>query len=307
MTLVTRLCSAPRPARWPWVASLVMSGCLLIPSAGAVADASLENRIRVLESVPSSSSAQPELALQQVLLLAKQGDAEAAFALLRSVKAAKPDIDIVFYEGLLFYEQGEYLAAQKHFSKALRTNPNSFWSLYYRAHSAAALSDLALAISDYRRLLSLRSDLAPGYYLTLVGWLAESGSEYLSEAIALLDDRMAEVGNLSVLLQRARMLEVEIGNLTAAIDRHALFDSRIRATPEWKIDLAKMLITAGRHGEARAYLAVAREQLYELRPTPARRDTAEELEVLDQLLSAQPAIIAASHGAASLHSPGLGE
>ena len=305
MTLVTRLYPVRRPPRWPWVASLVMSGCILIASKGVVADASLENRIRVLESGQSGSSTQPDLALQQVLSLAKQGDAEAASALLRSVKAAEPDIDIAFYEGSLFYEQGEYLAAQKHFSKALRTDPNSFWSLYYRAHSAAALNDLALAISDYRRLLSLRSDLAPGYYLTLVGWFAESGSEYLSEAITVLDDRMADVGNLSVLLERATMLEVEIGNLTAAIDRYALFDSRIRATPEWKMDLAKVLITAGRHGEARAYIAVAREQLYELRPTPARRDTAEELKVLDQLLSAQPAIIASSQSAASLHGPGL--
>ena len=287
MTLVTRLRPAPRPPLWAWAYSLVTSGCLLIASIGAVADASLENRIRVLESRQPGSSAQPKMALQQVLLLARQGDAKAASALLRSVNAARPDIDIFFYEGSLLYEQGEYLAAQEHFSKAVLTDPNSFWSLYYRAHSAAALGDLELAISDYRRLLSLRSDLAPGYYLTLVGWFVESGSEYLSEAITLLDDRMAEVGNLSVLLRRATMLEVEIGNLTAAIDRYALFDSRIRAMPEWKMDLAKLLITAGRDGEARAYITVARQQLYELRATPARRDTAEELEFLDAHLQAR--------------------
>ena len=283
-----------------FVLSLILMSASMVVSMDSRADASIANRIQALESGQVDVYADPSLALQQAVLMAQQGDIEAASGLLRQIAALWPDLDIGFHEALILYESREFGAASERLSKVLKTDPASFWSLYYRAQSAAALGQLDEAIADYRSLLSLRSDLSPGYYLTLADWLIADDKQGIAEAIALLDQRMEEVGTLSVLLQRSIDLEVSRGNIHAAIDRAALFDSQIKATPEWKTRLAALLFQQGRYPEAAAYLQVAREHIAGMKPTPARRDTLRQIMVLDSLVSSASSVtkeeVIATHG-----------
>ena len=282
-----------RLARLPWpmpgrcVPWLILMGASLVVSMDLRADASIANRIQALEGGQINVYADPSLALQQAGLMAQQGDIAAASGLLRQTAALWPDLDIGFHKALILYESREFEDAIELFSQVLEADPGSFWSFYYRAQSAAALGQLDGAIADYRSLLAMRSDLSPGYYLTMADWLVADGKEGIEEAISLLDQRMEEVGASSVLLQRSIELEVTRGNIPAAIDRTALFDPRLKATPEWKTRLAELLFQQGRYPEAAAYLQVAREQILDMKPTPARRETLRQIIVLDNLVSTQ--------------------
>ena len=280
-----------RLARLPWpmpgrcVPWLILMGASLVVSMDLRADASIANRIQALEGGQINVYADPFLALQQAGLMAQQGDIAAASGLLRQTAALWPDLDIGFHEALILYESREFENAIEQFDHVLEADPGSFWSFYYRAQSAAALGQFDGAIADYHSLLALRSDLPPGYYLTMADWVVADGKEGIAEAISLLDQRMEEVGALSVLLQRSIDLEVARGNIFAAIDRTALFDPRLKATPEWKTRLAELLFQQGRYSEATAYLQVTREQIAGMKPTPARRETLERIMVLDSLVS----------------------
>ena len=285
MIFAQRLAMLPRPLLGYCVMWWVLVGALLVMSLESRADASLTNRLKAFESRQIAVYSDPPLALQQAVLMAKKGDAEAASRLLQQITARWPDFDIGFHEALILFELGQFGGARDQFSTVLEADPSSFWSLYYRAQSAAALGQLNRAMADYRRLLSLRSDLSPGYYLTMTDWLVAGDKEGIAEAISLLDQRMEEVGALSVLLQRSIDLEVARGNISAAIDRTALFGARIKATPEWKTGLAQLLFQQGRYPEAAAYVQLAREQIASMKPTPARRETLRQIVVLDSLVS----------------------
>ena len=285
MIFAQRLAMLPRPLLGYCVMWWVLVGALLVMSLESRADASLTNRLKAFESRQIAVYSDPPLALQQAVLMAKKGDAEAASRLLQQITARWPDFDIGFHEALILFELGQFGGARDQFSTVLEADPSSFWSLYYRAQSAAALGQLNRAMADYRRLLSLRSDLSPGYYLTMTDWLVAGDKEGLAEAISLLDQRMEEVGALSVLLQRSIDLEVARGNISAAIDRTALFGARIKATPEWKTGLAQLLFQQGRYPEAAAYVQLAREQIASMKPTPARRETLRQIMVLDTQVS----------------------
>jgi len=264
---------------------LILMGASLAVSMDLRADASIANRLQALESGQIGLPSDSALALKQAVLMAQQGDIAAASGLLRQTAALWPDLDTGFHEALIHYESREFENAIEQFSRVLEVDPASFWSLYYRAQSAAALGQLDGAIADYRSLLSLRSDVSPGYYLTIADWLVADGKDGIAEAISLLDQRMEQVGALSVLLQRSIDLEVARGNISAAIDRAALFDPSLKATPEWKARLAELLFQQERYTEAAAYLRVAREQIVGMKATPARRETLREIMALDSLLS----------------------
>lgn len=285
MSFAQRLVKLPWPIPGRCVLWLIFMGASLAVSMDLRADASVANRIQAFESGLIGGYADPSQALQQAVLMAQQGDLEAASGLLRQTAALWPDLDIGFHEALILYESREFEDAIEQFSRVLEADHSSFWSLYYRAQSAAALGQLDSAIADYRSLLSLCSDLSPGYYLTMAEWLVTDEKEGIAEAILLLDQRMEEVGALSVLLQRSIDLEVARGNIPAAIARTARFDPRLKATPEWKTGLAELLFQQGQYSEATAYLQVAREQIVGMKPTPARRETLEQIMVLDSLVS----------------------
>lgn len=274
----SRLTSAKSCAR------LLLVICLSAASVVVLADAEVDSRIRMLEVEGSGPEGKAGPLMYRILLLQQRGDSEAAAALLQRLKLERPDLPLNFIEGVILFERGEYSAAQGVLSEALKSDPKSFWTLYYRAQSAAAAGDLADAAEDYQRLFQLRSDLSPGYYLTVVNWLVERDDQGLDEAIVLLDKRMGEVGHLSVLLQRAIELETVRGNFASAISRSALFDALIRATPEWKLRLAELLIKADRPADAETYLKVAREQLQSTKRTPARLQTQGQLTALEHLL-----------------------
>lgn len=273
----------PRLSRWP--VYLIVAGALLTVGNELLADASMTSRLHALEQRQTVSQAEPSLLLQRALLLEKQGESDAASDLIREVKVSWPNLNTSFYEGLLVFERREYAAARDHFSEGLAADLEHFWGLYYRAQSSAALDDLGRAVHDYEQMLLLRSDLSPGFYLTLVDWLVAGDEQGVERALSVLDKRMEEVGYLSVLLQRSIDLEVMRGDINGAIDRTAYFDSRIRATPEWKARLAELLVQNERYAEAAAYLHVARQQIAGMRFTPARRETLTKIAELDSLVS----------------------
>ncbi len=60
-------------------------------------------------------------------------------------------------------------------------------------------------------------------------------------------------------------LERQRGNYQGAITRMATLDEKLRATPQWQLEVAELLLQAGRPQEAQPYLTVAEEQLQSAR------------------------------------------
>ena len=105
-------------------------GALLVMSLESRADASLTNRLKAFESRQIAVYSDPPLALQQAVLMAKKGDAEAASRLLQQITARWPDLDIGFHEALILFELGQFGGARDQFSTVLEADPSSFWRLY---------------------------------------------------------------------------------------------------------------------------------------------------------------------------------
>ncbi len=83
----------------------------------------------------------------------------------------------------------------------------------------------------------------------------------VADALALLDARLAQLGPVTPLQRYAIELERKRGNFQGAIERLAGLDQKLRATPQWQVEIAELLLLAGRPADALPYLMLAQEQL----------------------------------------------
>lgn len=101
-----------------------------------------------------------------------------------------------------------------------------------------------------------------------------------SGALALQDDRMAQVGVTSQLQRYAIELERDRKNYDGAIARLESLDTAL----QWKVDMARLYILAGHNADARQYLDVANIRLRELRPIAARTEMQQKIDALMRTL-----------------------
>jgi Flp pilus assembly protein TadD len=84
-------------------------------------------------------------------------------------------------------------------------------------------------------------------------------------------------------LQRyATDLEIQRGNFTAAIERWDSAELALGSSPEWKFKAARIYSQAGQFVRARQLILLLKEQLLELKPTPARQQLWQEIGVFER-------------------------
>ncbi|MCB1687489.1 MAG: hypothetical protein KDI33_03350 [Halioglobus sp.] len=259
------------------------------------ADAGVSQRILVLTQQVDRDPGNPAPRLQRALAYMENNQPELAMADVRLAESLGDPVEAAYIHGVLLYQQRDYNAARPYFDRYLQAYPEQWTALSYRARLLRDIGEKRLALMDYEALIRLNDALDPGYYVAAARLMAELPGRGVDDALSLLDERIAQRGPISSLQRYAIDLEKQRGDYKAAIARMALLDEKLRATPQWQLEIAELLLLAGRGDEALAYLDVAQEQIESARMTVVNRQllaTAQQLQerVSEQLHAAtQPA------------------
>jgi tetratricopeptide (TPR) repeat protein len=241
---------------------VVLSVALTLAHADPVhADAAIAERIRALSLRIEQAPDNQALRLQRSVAYLDNNQPELALADIRAAETVGEPVEAAFTHGVLLYKTGDYPAARPYFDRYLQAYPLHRGTLEYRARLLRDIGENRQALADYEALLAPGGTPDPGYYLTIARLMAGLPDRGVDEALALLDTRMAQVGPLTTLQRYAVELERDRGNFQGAIERMADLDQRLKATPQWQVEVAELMLQAGRLQEARSYLNVAEEQL----------------------------------------------
>jgi len=255
---------------------LPCAACLLaavLAQPGTVAaDAAIAERIgalsRRLEQAPDDQA----LLLQRARAHIENNQPQLALEDVRRAETAGDPVQAAFTHGLLLYRMNDYPAALPYFDRYLKAYPLDRGALDHRARLLRDTGEKRRALTDYETLLGLSDSLDPGYYIATARLMADLPDRGVDEALALLDGRISRHGPITPLQRYAIQLEKDRGNYRGALERMAALDAKLKATPEWQVEVAELLLLDARPAEAMPYLAVAQEQLASGRMTPVRRD-----------------------------------
>lgn len=270
----------------------LLIGLTLLPARLASADAAVEQRIEALSQRITQTPTDQPLRLQLALAYAENDQYPLAVAEIEAAEAVGDPVEAAYTHGVLLYRAGDYTSARRYLDLYLQRYPRHPGSLNYRARLLRDSGEDRLALADYQALFTLSDSLDPGYYLATARLMASLPEHGNSKALALLDERMAQIGTINSLQRYAIELDKARGNFPAAIERMGAMDQKFKASPQWQVDMAALLIQAGHTTEAQAYLSVAQEQLQSGRNTVARNellDTARRLQAQSQQGPVQPA------------------
>jgi tetratricopeptide (TPR) repeat protein len=259
-------------------------GCLCLLSTTAWCNPAVESRIESLSSYIKAKPLDAYLYVQRGLAYSENNQPELALADIKKAEQVGTPVDAAMAHGILSYRAGDFDDAREHFDLYLKTYPDNTAALEYRSRVLRDSGEFSAALADYRQLIASGATLNPGYHIAAAEILADLPGSGNKEAIALLDARMEELGNITQLQRYAIALEREQGNYEAALQRLASLEAKQRSTPEWHLDVAEVLIENGRRGEAAAYLEMAEERLNKVRATRAREKTRQRLEQLSASL-----------------------
>jgi tetratricopeptide (TPR) repeat protein len=260
------------------------------------ADAGVSQRILVLTQHVEQDTDNPAPRLQRALAYMENNQPELAMADIRLAESLGDPVEAAYVHGVLLYRQQDYKAARPYFDRYLKAYPEQWTALSYRARLLRDIGEERLALIDYEALIRLNDTLDPGYYVAAARLLAGLPERGVDDALSLLDERIAQRGPISSLQRYAIDLEKQRGDYKAAIARMALLDEKLRATPQWQLEIAELLLLAGRGEEALAYLDVAQEQLEAARMTVVNQQLLATAQQLQKQVSEQAQ--AAAHPAA---------
>lgn len=190
-----------------------------------------------------------------------------------------------FHLGVVYRHLMEPEAARASLDAYLEYAPGHPGALLQRAELLVERGDPASALEDYRALLAAAESAGPATYLAAADLMAGSPEHGVDAAIRLLDRGMARLGPVPLLQQRAVALESGLGRYDRAIKRLEAMAPEASDNPHWRVEMGRLLLTAGREEQAYPHLATARRQLAELRTTPARVQLSQELDALLAQLS----------------------
>jgi tetratricopeptide (TPR) repeat protein len=265
---------APKPLAYALCLALsLVTGTL---SAGPAA----LSRAEILGTEIENNPGEQALYLRRALAWADSGRPDRAMADVDHAEKLGDPLRATLVRGILFYRQHAYGKARACFDTYLQRYPDHTGALAYRARLLRATGDKSGALADYQHLIRLQPEQDPGIYVVTAQLTSTNTNNGIPAALALLDQRMKTVGAIPQLQRYAIALEQQQGDYPAALQRLSTLDDSIRATQEWHVEAAELLLAGGDPTQARAHLRVASEQLQQLRVTPARIKTGERTQAL---------------------------
>ena len=108
-------------------------------------------------------------------------------------------------------------------------------------------------------------------YPSVAQMLESRGEAGVVEALGVLDQANAKLGITPQVQRKAIALELRLRQPDRAIERLRALEPTLGDSPDWKVEMGELLLSAGRAEQAQAWFRKAADQLEGLRPTPARQ------------------------------------
>ena len=136
-------------------------------------------------------------------------------------------------QGTIYFRQGKYEKAIKHYNEAITLMPNFDWAYLNRGTAYRVLGNLDRAIQDYSKAIEINPDFAEAYYNLGGAYMGRGNKGDLdrairdySKAIALIPDYAEAYNNRGI----AYRIRGEQGDLDRAIQDHS---KTIELKPNW--------------------------------------------------------------------------
>lgn len=251
----------------------------LLPAAMAHpgASAAIDHFNHQIEHNPQDQA----LHIQRGIAYSSDGQYDKALADLERAKRLGNPLAVKFDLGVLHYRRGELKTAKVYFDEYLAAFPNHSACLEYRARLLRDMGDRDGAVKDFLRVFELQKNPNPGHYISVADMLEASGDGGHERALAALDSGIEKLGLAPQLQQYAIRLELARNRTDLAIQRQQTLEPALGKSPDWKVEMAELLLQNNQQDLARTLLKEASIQLDTLRKTPARQALRERIALLE--------------------------
>ena len=204
----------------------------------------------------------------------------------RRAEELGPAARVAFDWGVLYHEKADFERAIGYYDIYLNAFPGVAIVYEHRARAAREQGDVESAVADLRRYFELLDKPHPGNYIAAATMLDAMGEP--GEALNLLDAGMHKLGVTPSLQRAAITLERDQGNMRGALARLETLRQPLRDSPDWKLEMARLLSEDGQTPRAVMLLQEIEVTLSAQRVTPAREALLEQSRALRDSLSASP-------------------
>lgn len=243
------------------------------------AHASIQHFNQLIEQQPDDHT----LYVQRGIALSNDGQYEAALADFRRAEELGDPVMVAFDLGVLHYRMEKFDQAKRYFDTYLEKYPNHAACLEYRARLLRDAGDFGASVADFQRVFELLERPNPGHYVSVAEMISARGETGIAPALSILDSGNAKLGVTPQLQHYAIGLELRRGRPDLAIARQVTLEPTLGQSPDWKVDMAELLLENGDKAESLRLLKIASEQLDELRKTPARLALRDRIETLQDV------------------------
>ena len=243
----------------------------------------LARATRAIEHNPE----QQALYIQRGMIFSRGGQFDQARADFARAEQLGPAVAVAFELGVLHYRSGEYSHAIDYLDSYIEQFPSAAAAYDYRARARRAADDRVGAVNDLKLYFQLHASPQPGHYLSAAAMLQEMGET--EAALGTLDQGLDKLGLTPQLQRQAVQLELARRQPDKAITRLETLRTALKESPGWKLEMAELLLAAGRDEAAVELLLAVESELDELRPTPARMAMQQQARDLQLQVHAQQA------------------
>lgn len=241
-------------------------------------------RLNALNQQLAQQPTNHELYLQRAWLAILAGHHSDAEADLARADALQTSYQSSYYRGLIASQRGNHQQALSYFDAAIAQAPNTSRLYQSRAHSHAALTHTAAALSDYRQALLFTPAAQASHYLDIATQVLQlTGYE---QALTVIDSGHSRLGFNPQLQQYAVSLCLRFGAYEQAQQRHESLATTMATNPQWYVEYADILLLNNARTAATDALTKAQQLLITMKRTPwaeaLRRDVNKKLARLQQ-------------------------
>jgi len=160
------------------------------------------------------------------------------------------DPNLQFYLGRLWFDAGHPARAHSALDRFIAVRPGHVPGLVIRGRALGALGDRLAAAADYDRVIARLDPPEPEHYLQRARWLVAEGGVHVDAALRGIDEAIARLGPLVILIEFAIDVETGRGRHDAALARFASLPEVLAGRPDWLARRGDVLHAAGRIHEA---------------------------------------------------------
>lgn len=253
-------------------------------SASAAAHPDDLKSIQALDELLAKNPTEPSLLITRGSLYTHSGQWDKAEKDLLLAAKLGEKANVAFELAKLYFHTGAFSKSLLYVKQYLDINPDYTTALLLQARIAEAAQHNEIAIKSYRTYLEKTANPHPGDYLASAQLLSKIDRNGITRAIKVLDAGISKIGLNPQLQRYAMKLELDRGEELNAMNRWYSLKHQLGDTPQYKITLVQLLILTHKIEEAKQITHLLRNQLSELKKTPANKALAKELVELERQL-----------------------